>query len=383
MRIVRLANFVTAKSGGLRTALRELGAGYAAAGHDPVLVVPGETYTRESTDQGEVITLPGPLVPGTGGYRVLVNRWSVARLLESLAPDRIEVSDRSTLRWTGTWARRHGVGSVMVSHESLAGLLRLAGSGGAATERVAGQLNAWTAARYDRIVCTTSWAAEEFRRIGVRNLDQVPLGVDLSGFHPDRYDAALRAGYVAGDELLLVHCSRLSAEKCPERSLTAVAELRRRGVAARLVVAGSGPLEERMRHRATGEGLPVTFEGFVADRERLAGLLASADAVLAPGPVETFGLAALEALASGTPVVVSAQSALPEVVGEAGAAAPGHGEAYADAVLELMARPEADRRRAARRRAETYTWPAAVSGFLRVHENISDRPRRVYALPRS
>ena len=41
MRIVRLANFITPCSGGLRTALRELGAGYAAAGHEPVLVMPG------------------------------------------------------------------------------------------------------------------------------------------------------------------------------------------------------------------------------------------------------------------------------------------------------------------------------------------------------
>jgi alpha-1,6-mannosyltransferase len=41
MRIVRLANFITPYSGGLRTALRELGAGYAAAGHEPVLVMPG------------------------------------------------------------------------------------------------------------------------------------------------------------------------------------------------------------------------------------------------------------------------------------------------------------------------------------------------------
>jgi len=41
VRIVRLANYVAPASGGLRTALRELGAGYQAAGHEPVLVIPG------------------------------------------------------------------------------------------------------------------------------------------------------------------------------------------------------------------------------------------------------------------------------------------------------------------------------------------------------
>ncbi|HSX95953.1 MAG TPA: glycosyltransferase family 1 protein, partial [Streptomyces sp.] len=87
LRIVRLANFVAPASGGLRTALRELGKGFEAAGHEAVLVVPGERYTDSATEQGRVITLPGPLLPGTGGYRVLTDKRRVAGLLESLGPD--------------------------------------------------------------------------------------------------------------------------------------------------------------------------------------------------------------------------------------------------------------------------------------------------------
>ena len=94
LRIVRLANFVTPSSGGLRTALRELGAGYQAAGHESILIVPGERDADEHTRQGRVITLPGHSVPGTGGYRVLTDRRRLARLLDGLAPDRLEVSDR-------------------------------------------------------------------------------------------------------------------------------------------------------------------------------------------------------------------------------------------------------------------------------------------------
>jgi alpha-1,6-mannosyltransferase len=114
----------------------------------------------------------------------------------------------------------------------------------------------------------------------------------------------------------------------------------------------------------------------VADRDVLADLLATADVVLAPGPVETFGLAALEALASGTAVVASADSALPEVIGdEAGRTAVGEGPGYADAVLDLIVRPRADRQRAARRRAERYPWSASVAGFLTAHDrHPSDGP---------
>ena len=164
---------------------------------------------------------------------------------------------------------------------------------------------------------------------------------------------------------MLLHCGRLSPEKKPERSLAALAELRRRGVPAQLVVIGSGPRRPALEARARRAGLPVRFVPFVHDRDQLAALLATADVMIAPGPVETFGLAALESLASGTPVVVSAESALPEVVGEAGLAAPGEGAGYADAVLELALRT--DRREAARRRAERFPWSAAVDGFLAAH----------------
>ena len=67
MRIVRLANYVAPASGGLRTALRELGTGYLAAGHEPVLVIPGPRPLRRETGQGLVITVPGIRIPGTGG----------------------------------------------------------------------------------------------------------------------------------------------------------------------------------------------------------------------------------------------------------------------------------------------------------------------------
>jgi len=364
VRIVRLANFVAPRSGGLRTAMRALGEGYVAAGHEPVLVIPGLSPMDEHTEQGRVITLPGPVLPFSGGYRMLLNRRRLTALLDRLAPDRLEVSDRTTLRWTGAWARRHGVPSVMVSHESVAGLLGLAGrmlSGPAA--RLADTLNSRTARHYTTVVCTTDWAAREFERLGVANLMRVPLGVDLDLFSPDRRSVSLRDRYAAADEVLIVHCGRLSVEKKPERSIEAVAALRASGVPAVLVVAGDGPLRDRLARRA--EGLPVVFTGFLHDRLALAALLATADVVLAPGPVETFGLAALEALACGTPVVVSASSALPEVVGDAGIAVVG--EDFAAGVAGVLRWPVAARRAVARRRAQEFGWPAAVRGFLAAH----------------
>src|SRR5688500_13745060 len=119
MRVVQLANFYGPKSGGLRTALHHLGAGYCAQGHEVVLVVPGTKLADEPMPNGvRRITLPALRIPGTGGYRV-VDPWRVRALLTRLRPDRLEVSDRLTLRGMGLWARAHGVPSVVISHERL------------------------------------------------------------------------------------------------------------------------------------------------------------------------------------------------------------------------------------------------------------------------
>lgn len=371
LRIVRLANFVAPASGGLRTALRELGKGFRAAGHEPVLIVPGERYEDRDTEQGRVITLPGPVVPGTGGYRVLTDRRRVAALLEELAPDRLEVSDRTTLRWTGTWARRARVPAVMVSHETADGVLRTWGVPERLSRRAADALNLRTAHHYARVVCTTEFAAREFVRLGVHNVVRAPLGVDLARRHPGLRRPALRETYARQGEALLVLCSRLSVEKRPGTALDALRELRRRGRRAVLVVAGDGPLRARLERRAREGRLPVTFLGHVGDRDLLGALQASADVCLAPGPAETFGLAALEAMACGTPVVAGASSALPEVLGTTGAvAADGAGAAvaFADAVEHVLDRPEAARREAARARAAHFGWDTAVTAFLEAHE---------------
>ena len=211
-------------------------------------------------------------------------------LLEELRPDRLEVSDRTTLRWTGEWARRARVPAVMVSHETADEVLRTWGVPPAAAGRAADRLNTLSAHAYARIVCTTEWAEREFVRTGVRNVVRAPLGVDLERFRPGLRSTALRTRHLRGQDVLLLLGSRLPVEKRPGRALDAPAALRHTGVRAALVVAGDGPLRAELERRARAERLPAEFLGHVRDRDRLARLQASADLCLAPGPAETFGL---------------------------------------------------------------------------------------------
>ncbi|WP_227996846.1 glycosyltransferase [Nocardia australiensis] len=372
MRIVQLANFYGPRSGGLRTALHHLGEGYVAAGHEVVLIVPGPRRAEELLPTGALrITLPALGIPWTGGYRAADPR-RVADVLAGLRPDVLEVSDRLTLRGFGRWARRHDVASVMISHERLDRLLGQVMPSPVA-RRCADVANRRTATEYDTVVCTTEFARGEFLRVGASNVELVPLGVDLELFSPGRRDYALRADLGIPGHPLLVHCGRLSMEKRVDRSIEAVGALRKAGVPARLVIAGEGPRREALERRAKAlpalaGGLPaVHFTGFISDRAMVAKLLATADVSLAPGPHETFGLAALEALAAGTPVVASRSSALADIVTtECGAVADDHPSAFATAVTGVLALPAVRRRKAARTRAEQFTWPRAVAGMLAV-----------------
>lgn len=359
MRIVHVANAYTPRSGGIRTTVHALGHGYRSAGHEFVLVVPGPRAVDEDLSWGRRVTLPGPRVPGSGGYRVLANLRRVRAVLDALQPDRLEVSDRLTLRGLGRWARAAGLPSIVIAHERLDGVLRAFSPLGArAAQLAADRHNATTADRFDRVVTTTRFAAREFARIDIPT-DHVPLGVDLEQFRP--------AAHPPTDGIpLLVLCSRLSREKRPDLAIEALRVLHRGGFPARLVIAGSGPLTASLRRRA--RGLPVELVGHMADRAAVAGLLGAADVVLAPGPVETFGLAALEALACGTPVVAASTSAVAELVaGGAGRSARPEPPALAAAVAALLAVPEEQRRNAARARAELFPWSRTTDTMLALH----------------
>ena len=77
---------------------------------------------------------------------------------------------------------------------------------------------------------------------------------------------------------------------------------------------GTGPHRDELEEIAADA--PVTFHGHVADRDELAERIGEADIALSVCPGETFGLAVLEALACGTPVVTAAYGGARELVDE-------------------------------------------------------------------
>jgi N-acetyl-alpha-D-glucosaminyl L-malate synthase BshA len=154
----------------------------------------------------------------------------------------------------------------------------------------------------------------------------IPNFVDLERFSPG---PARQSGKV------LFHASNFRPVKRPLDLIRIFARVRQRMVSS-LVLAGDGPELPRVQEevRLLGLGEDVHFAGTPHD---LAPLLRTSDLFLLPSALESFGLAALEALACGVPVVGSRTGGLPEVVGEAGALfEPGDVEGMAAAAVKIL-----------------------------------------------
>ena len=204
----------------------------------------------------------------------------------------------------------------------------------------------------------------------------VPGGVEPR-FHPASAEAVAdlrrRLGLV---EPFVLSIGMIEPRKNWQGLIRAYSIVRaRQNLPHRLVLAGppgwlsDSILEERDRSPFRND---VIFPGFVAD-EDLQTVYSAADVFAFPSFYEGFGLPPLEAMACGTPVVVSDAASLPEVVGGAGLMVPADDtEALASALERalldelLRARLRAD----GLARAATFTWSAAAEALLAVYRQV-------------
>jgi glycosyltransferase involved in cell wall biosynthesis len=150
--------------------------------------------------------------------------------------------------------------------------------------------------------------------------------------------------------------------------------------AARLVLAGAGPLRAELVRAAAAE-CPgrVHFVDNIADRVELANLLTDADLFVHPNPREPFGIGPLEAMAAGLPVVVPNRGGVTSYAGPSNAwPAAAEGAALAGAVLHALVSPaERERRRQrALLTAAEHAWPAAAAAYFNLYDDIAARRLR-------
>jgi glycosyltransferase involved in cell wall biosynthesis len=168
-------------------------------------------------------------------------------------------------------------------------------------------------ARQVRQVFTPSEYVKQkvIKRFGVRNVMVTPNGVDHSVFYPDAKQKEFEL-----PQCYALFVGSLEPRKNLDLLLYAWNKIKADLKETWLIIVGvSGPVFREVN--LSREFERVSFLGYVTD-ETLAGLYANATVFVLPSQDEGFGLPALEAMASGTPVIASDGGALPEVVGEAG-----------------------------------------------------------------
>jgi len=227
----------------------------------------------------------------------------------------------------------------------------------------------------DRVTAVSEFLRDEtYRAFGCVGCDVevIPNFVSPLEYYPPN-DLQARGMLAPPDHKVLIHVSNFRAVK-RLRDVIGIFAGVRRVMPATLVLAGDGPERDAAEQEADGLGLrhDVRFLGKV---ENVADLLRGGDLFLLPSETESFGLAALEAMACGLPVVATAVGGLPEIVvdGESGALeAVGDVPALTARAIEILSDPArlAAMGAAAIRRAGAFSAERVVPRYERLYEDV-------------
>lgn len=314
MRIVDVCAFYAPGGGGVKTYIeRKLRAG-PAAGHEIVVLAPGERHEeRHFGRDARLVTLPAPPFPLDRAYRYFDDEAALHEALDRLRPDMVEASSPWTsatmvARWRGAAPR------ALVMHSDPLAAYAYRWFGGLARRETIDRRFDWfwrhlraLDRRFDLIVCASRDLARRLADGGLGSVVTEPMGAEPGRFSPARRDEGLRGGMLARCELpaeaaLLVGVGRFAPEKRWPMVVEAVARAGyERPVGLMLI--GAGRERDRIA-RAAGGNPHVRLVQPVGDRDALSAILASADALVHGCEAETFCMVAAEARASGLPLIV-------------------------------------------------------------------------------
>lgn len=310
-------------SGGIRTYLHEKARFVQRHPHlRQTIVVPGAIDSLVDDDGVRTVQLRGPAIPRHKPYRFMLSTRSLVRILEHERPDIIEVGSPFMVPWLlMPHSKRMGIPMVSFHHTDVAGVLSRTLGKRYGVQRTIADASWRYLRRLDRMfsatIVATHGGVAELEAHGISNVRHVPLGVDVHTFTPARRALRddVRSALGLPDGLLAGYVGRFAREKELSVVLDAWAHVEQ-ATGARLLLVGNGPEEGRLRSHPYGPR--VLFLPYMSERVALANLLSAIDAYVAPGPAETFGLSAVEAMACGTPVLTADRGAVAEHVRRSG-----------------------------------------------------------------
>ena len=301
MRIALLSDTYTPQVNGVSTVLRRMVEALGNAGHHPVVVAPAypDTPPESRPDELRIPSVGFPPYPAIRLSLPALDR--VARFLDTCRPDLVHVITEGPLGFVGRrYALEHRLPLVTSYHTHFPRYCR---DYGVPTLEPA----AWRYIRWfhgpARVVQTPGHEARsELVAHGVTQAVIWGNGVDTRRFHHAKRSEVLRRRLgIADHQTAVIHVGRLAAEKNLDVLIHAFTAARASlGERAKFLIAGDGPLSERIAAR-----LPWALRFGFIPIERLAELYAISDLCVLTSETETCGLVALEAMASGVPVIAA------------------------------------------------------------------------------
>jgi glycosyltransferase involved in cell wall biosynthesis len=339
-------------------------AGLRERGWDVHVIAPRYPHEDAARRDPNVIALPSMPLPLYPDVRLVLPDYAAARAaIDRLKPDLVHCATEFIVGRVGQIAAaRAGVPIVTSYHTDFSRYMTSYGVPWLA-KPVARYLARFHK-RARRTFTPSKASRADLLRLGVSDVEVWGCGVDADRFNPSRRSQELRVKLGIDDAFTFLYVGRLAAEKGVDVVMEAYrrAESQLPHGAARLVVAGAGPEEKRLRATAP----PGTvFLGFLERDAALPALYASADAFAFASTTETLGLVILEAMASGLSIIAAPAGGVAEHLRDGG-----NGIAYppndVDACAAAMVRLATDAslsvrlRTGARRTAEGLTWSAEL-----------------------
>jgi len=386
MRIVDVCAFYTPLGGGVRTYVESKLRAAPGMGYEQIVIAPGERHEVRKVGPGAILaTIPGPTLAVDRRYHYFNDETMLHRELDRWNPDHVEAtspwaSASMVSRWQGSATRS------LVMHSDPLSAFAYRWLGGIMSRRMIDRIcnPFWNHLRaldreFDVVVAPSRQLADRLRAGGVEKAISIPLGVERGRFDPDFRDEKLRAELLATlglppSGVLLIGLGRFSSEKRWEMVIRAVAEASRKKPVGLLLV-GDGPRRQTL-DLASARFSNIELLMPVTDRDELARLVASADAVVHGCEAETFGLTISEARASGVPVIVPNRGGASEQL------CPGAGLAYragserslTRAILAFVQRDPAAQRRVAVQSSRVRTMEEHFAQLFSCYSALAARP---------
>ena len=230
-------------------------------------------------------------------------------------------------------------------------------------------LDRWLYRAYDAIACNSQATADALAvwAPGIRDkLQVVPNGIPLARF--GSADPIPKREVVGSDVPVVTFVARLEPQKDHATLLRSMAAVSR----AHLLLVGDGELRPRLGRLAQELGIQNRVH-FLGRRSDVPQLLKMSDVYVHSTHSDGFGMAAVEAMAAGVPVIASLVPGLAEVVGGAGVLVPvGDSQVLAKEISALLASPARREQlsEAGRERALQFTIEACAEAYIRLYESL-------------